>query len=661
MHIETICLFLVCFPLVGAILAGVYRHALGKTGAHTVTIAGVGMSFMLSCVLAYQVYWAGQGAVDVTLYTWASGGVFFPYAFHIGFLIDSLTVLMLLVVTFVSLLVHVYSVGYMADDDGYARFFSYISLFTFMMLMLVTANNFLQLFFGWEGVGLVSYLLIGFWYHRESALQGSLKAFLVNRVGDFGFILGIGLILAYVGSLDYSTVFSHASSLQHESFSFFRTDSQSLLTVICLLLFVGAMGKSAQVPLHVWLPESMEGPTPISALIHAATMVTAGVFMIARISPLFELSQTALSVVLVVGATGALFTGLLALVMNDIKRVIAYSTLSQLGYMMVAMGVSAYSAGMFHLATHACFKALLFLAAGSVIMGMHHEQDMRSMGGLYKKMPITYVCFLIGTLALCAIPPFAGFYSKDVIIDAAGLSLTPGHGYAYYCVVLGALVTTLYSFRALFLTFHGKPRMDDKTWRHVHESPAVVWVPLVLLAIPSVLIGAVLFMPMLFNTPSLLSNAIFVLPEHNVLHHLAEEITGPMAFIFEAWKSPAFWLTGLGVVFSYFAYIVYPTIPAWLVKHFKWVYLVLVNKYGFDAFNDTVWVSGSKKLGQLFYKQGDQVMIDGVFVNGTANSVQKIASVIRVMQSGYVFHYVTVMILGMFFFLVWFLPVLKVG
>jgi len=544
----TSCLLIVLAPLVGSLVAGLLRKQIGRVGAHSVTILGVGISLVLSVMVAIAILSKQEAVLNVNLYTWATGGDVLPYAFHIGFLIDSLTAVMMVIVTFVSFLVHIYSIGYMSDDDGYQRFFSYISLFTFMMLMLVTANNFLQLFFGWEGVGLVSYLLIGFWYHKESAIQGSLKAFLVNRVGDFGFLLGIGLVLATAGSLDYQTVFHAAGQMANQQITLFSGHAWSAVTVTCLLLFVGAMGKSAQVPLHVWLPESMEGPTPISALIHAATMVTAGVFMVARISPLMELSDTALTVILVIGGTGALFTGILALVMNDVKRVVAYSTLSQLGYMMVAMGASAYSAGIFHLLTHACFKALLFLGAGSVIIGMHHEQDMRKMGGLWRKMPVTYVTFVIGSLALCAVPPFAGLFSKDTIIEAAGLSTLPGASYAYWCVLLGALVTALYTFRALFLVFHGQPRMDKKTWSHVHESPWVVWLPLVLLAIPSIFLGYVLYRPMLFADPALLSNAIKVLPAHNVLGALAHEVSSPFVALQHAVFSPVFWLTLLGIV-----------------------------------------------------------------------------------------------------------------
>jgi NADH-quinone oxidoreductase subunit L len=640
-------------PLVGSVISGLFRNQIGKIGAHSITILGVTISFLLSVYLASGMF---SGSIPVTnnlLYHWATGGQLIPYEFNLGFLIDPLSVVMLVIVTFVSLLVHIYSIGYMAEDDGYQRFFSYISLFTFMMLMLVTSNNFLQLFFGWEGVGLVSYLLIGFWYQKESAIEGNLKAFLVNRVGDFGFILGIGLVFAYTGSLDYSTVFKSANYLASEHIELFSGHSWSLITVICILLFVGAMGKSAQVPLHVWLPESMEGPTPISALIHAATMVTAGVFMVARVSPLMELSTTALSFILVIGATGALFTGILALVMNDIKRVVAYSTLSQLGYMMVAMGASAYSAGMFHLLTHACFKALLFLGAGSVIIGMHHEQDMRKMGGLWNKMPITYVTYVIGSLALCAFPPFAGFYSKDTIIEAAKLSQIPGSSYAYFCVALGAMVTALYTFRSLFMTFHGTPRMDKNTLSHVHESPWVVWLPLVLLAIPSVVLGYILYMPMLFNEPTLLNSSLFILPEHNVLAELAHEVSSPFESALHALSSLVFGLTVAGALIAWICYIAVPSIPVFLARHLSYVYELLLNKYGFDRFNDLIFVKGSKTLGTLFYKIGDQRLIDGFVVNGSGKLVQWFSTKGRAVQSGYLYHYVTMMVLGLFGFLCW--------
>ncbi|HAT1772853.1 TPA: NADH-quinone oxidoreductase subunit L [Legionella pneumophila] len=653
MSIQQVCLVIVLTPLIGSAIAGFFRNQIGRVGAHTVTILGVAISLIFSIFLAWGLFSGSIPNTNSLVYHWASGGALIPYEFNIGFLIDPLSVVMLVIVNFVSLLVHVYSIGYMADDDGYQRFFSYISLFTFMMLMLVSANNFLQLFFGWEGVGLVSYLLIGFWYQKESAIEGSLKAFLVNRVGDFGFVLGIGLIFAYTGSLDYEKVFSSANYLASQNIELFSGYSWSLITVICLLLFVGAMGKSAQVPLHVWLPESMEGPTPISALIHAATMVTAGVFMVARISPLIELSTAALSTVLVIGATGALFTGILALVMNDIKRVVAYSTLSQLGYMMVAMGASAYSAGMFHLLTHACFKALLFLGAGSVIIGMHHEQDMRKMGGLWNKMPITYVTYVIGSLALCAFPPFAGFYSKDTIIEAAQLSQIPGSSYAYFCVTAGAMVTALYTFRSLFMTFHGKPRMDEHTLSHLHESPWVVWLPLVLLAIPSIILGYVLYMPILFDTPNLLSSSIFVLPEHNVLAELAHEVTSPLASAVHSIYSLPFWITVLGAVIAWVCYIAVPSIPGYLARYFSIIYSILLNKYGFDRFNELFFVKGARGLGVAFYKIGDQKLIDGAVVNGSGRLVRWFSGKGRKIQSGYIYHYATVMVFGLLAFLCW--------
>jgi len=641
-----ICLVLVLGPLVGCLISGLFRNQIGRVGAHLVTIGFVGISFVLSLVVAKAMFIDHAPVLNENIYNWASGGTLFPYSFNIGFLIDPLTAVMLVVVTFVSLLVHIYSIGYMSDDDGYQRFFSYISLFTFAMLMLVTANNFLQLFFGWEGVGLVSYLLIGFWYERESANQGSMKAFLVNRVGDFGFILGIAAVLAFFGTVDYSEVFAKTNEMTSLTYPLFG-HPVSAITLVCILLFIGAMGKSAQVPLHVWLPESMEGPTPISALIHAATMVTAGVFMVARMSPLFELSETALSFILVIGATGALFTGLLALVMNDIKRVVAYSTLSQLGYMMVAMGASAYSAGIFHLATHACFKAVLFLGAGSVIIAMHHEQDMTKMGGLAKKMPITYLTFLLGALALTAIPPFAGFYSKDSIIEAAQLSTLPGARYAFYCVAIGAFVTALYTFRQLFMTFHGTPRMDQNTLDHVHESPWVVWLPLVLLAIPSVVLGYFLIQPMLFASHPLLGSSIFVLPQHDVLTKMGEEFHGPMAMALESVTTPTFWLTMAGIAIAWFCYSFRPGFPAMVAERFRWIYRMLVDKYGFDTFNDWFFVRGARRLGEFFFVVGDQDLIDGVLVNGSSRFVRWVAKVGRGSQTGYMYHYATVMVLGL--------------
>ena len=649
-----ICLILVLMPLLGAVLSGFFRKALGRFGAHCITILGMVISFLCAVYVAKLYLLDGAAAINTNLYTWGSGGSVFPYDFHVGFLIDPLTSIMLLIVTFVSLAVHIYSMGYMAEDDGYQRFFSYISLFTFAMLMLVTANNFLQLFFGWEGVGLVSYLLIGFWYHKENALQGSFKAFLVNRVGDFGFILGIGLVLAYAGTLDYAQVFAKVPELTQHSIVLFSNHSWSLVTVTCLLLFVGAMGKSAQVPLHVWLPESMEGPTPISALIHAATMVTAGVFMVARMSPLFECSNTALAVIAIIGATGALFTGFLGVVMNDIKRVVAYSTLSQLGYMMVAMGVSAYPVGIFHLGTHACFKAVLFLAAGSVIMGMHHEQDMRKMGGLWRFMPITYITFLIGSLALCAIPPFAGFYSKDMIIDAAKLSTIPGADYVYYCVFLGAFVTALYTFRALFMTFHGKPRMDKHTREHLHESPWTICVPLIALAIPSIFLGYFLF-PHFLTMHGILGNSVTIFAEHSAWSHLVEEVGSPNAMALHAVITPTFWLVILGIVMAWVLYVLKPEWPAKISARFSWIYRILINKYGFDQFNEKVIMRLTTGFGCLFYQIGDRKLIDGILVNGSARLVECMAVLGRKSQTGYLYHYATMMVIGLLGLLSWML------
>src|SRR6185312_14226490 len=515
MDLQSVLLLIVLAPLAAALVAGLGMRFIPRPAAHWLTIAGVGVSFLLSAWVLVGMLQGSIADANLTVYQW---GVSDGVAFQVGFLVDHLTALMLVLVTFVSLMVHIYTIGYMAEDPGYKRFFAYISLFTFSMLMLVTANNFLQLFFGWEAVGLVSYLLIGFWYTRSTAIFANLKAFLVNRVGDFGFLLGIALVLYYTGSLDYATVFAKASTLMGQSITLFPGYAWSVPTVICILLFVGAMGKSAQVPLHIWLPDSMEGPTPISALIHAATMVTAGIFMVARMSPLFELSQGALSFVLVIGATTAFFMGLVGIVSNDIKRVVAYSTLSQLGYMTVALGVSAYGAGIFHLMTHAFFKALLFLAAGSVIMAMHHEQDMRKMGGLRKYMPITYWTCLVGALALIGFPGFSGFFSKDALIEAVHASHLPAAGYAYWCVLLGVFVTAFYTFRLVFMTFHGEERMDHHTREHLHESPWVVTVPLILLAIPSALIGWFTIKPLLFG--GFFQGAIHVLPANDVLGHV---------------------------------------------------------------------------------------------------------------------------------------------
>ena len=640
---ESIYLGIVIAPLAAAIVAGLFGSRIGRAAAHSVTIAGVAISFVLSLVVLKDVVIDGAAVFNGTVYTWAAVG---DIRMEIGFLVDHLTALMITVVTFVSLAVHVYTIGYMADDPGYQRFFSYISLFTFAMLMLVMSNNFLQLFFGWEAVGVVSYLLIGFWFKRPTAIFANLKAFLVNRVGDFGFLLGIAAIVLHTGSLDYATAFAGAQLLDAESIEVLSGTQWSLLTLACICLFIGAMGKSAQVPLHVWLPDSMEGPTPISALIHAATMVTAGIFMVARMSPLFEYSEIALSVVLIVGATTAILTGLLGIVQNDIKRVVAYSTLSQLGYMTVALGASAYAAGIFHLMTHAFFKALLFLAAGSVIIGLHHEQDMRRMGGLRKHMPITYWTALIGTLALVGFPGFSGFFSKDALIEAVHASTAFGAGFAYWCVLLGVFVTALYSFRLLFLVFHGEERIDADAKAHLHESPAVVWVPLVALAIPSVLIGWYTIEPLLFG--GFFTDSLVVLAEHDVLHEVGEEFEGPAAFVLHAFSaSPAIYLALAGAVVAWVLYLLRPELPGRIAQRFAPVHRLLVNKYYFDWFNENVLAGATRGLGRLLWGVGDRAVIDGALVNGSARGVAVLAAIVRRVQSGYLYHYAFAMVIGL--------------
>ena len=640
-------LVIVLAPLLASLIAGLFGRQVGRSGAHWVTIAGVTVSLILSLLVLKSLVLDGAPVYDEAIYRWASvGGI----DFQIGFLIDRLTALMMCVVTFVSLAVHVYTIGYMHDDDGYQRFFSYISLFTFAMLVLVMSNNFLQLFFGWEAVGVVSYLLIGFWYKRESAIFANLKAFLVNRVGDFGFLLGIAALLAYTGSLNYSQVFAEAERLSGLQIGVLPGSTWSVLTVACICLFVGAMGKSAQVPLHVWLPDSMEGPTPISALIHAATMVTAGIFMVAWMSPLFEYSEAALSFVIFIGATTAFFTGLLGIVQNDIKRVVAYSTLSQLGYMTVALGASAYGAAIFHLMTHAFFKALLFLAAGSVIIALHHEQDMRRMGGLRRYLPITYVTSLIGTLALIGFPGFAGFFSKDALIEAVHLAAEQrGSGvywYAYWSVLLGVFVTSLYSFRLLFLVFHGKERLDPHAKEHLHEPPAVVWLPLVVLAIPSVVIGWLTIEPVLFG--GYFGEAIFVLPAHDVLQELGTEFHGPGAFVLHALAAPlALLLAAAGAAVAWFLYLQRPELPALIQARLGVVHRVLVNKYYFDWFNEQVLARAGRALGATLSRVGDQLLIDGLVVNGSARTVGWLAGVLRQLQSGRLYHYAFAMIFGL--------------
>ena len=681
---KTHLLLIVLAPLLGAVLAGLFGRKIGRAGAHTVTILGVAASCALSCWVLWQLL---QGAVPFNENVYAffqAGGI----QANVGFMVDKLTAMMMVVVTFVSLLVHVYTIGYMADDDGYQRFFSYISLFTFSMLMLVMSNNFLQLFFGWEAVGLVSYLLIGFWFKRPTAIFANLKAFLVNRVGDFGFLLGIAGVLYCFGTLDYATVFANAPAIVgHHLGEMFNHGaatggmwSWSIATVICICLFVGAMGKSAQVPLHVWLPDSMEGPTPISALIHAATMVTAGIFMVARMSPLFELSRTALDFVLFIGATTAFFTGLIGIVQNDIKRVIAYSTLSQLGYMTVALGVSAYSAAVYHLMTHAFFKALLFLGAGSVIIGMHHEQDMRKMGGLRKYMPITHATMWIGTLALVGTPFFAGFYSKDTIIEAAAEHAHEAHGwiatYGYWAVLLGAFVTSFYSFRLLYMTFFGEARWKHADARHdaghahddhghddhghddhghePHESPWVVTLPLVLLAIPSAVIGFLTVGPMLFGTDMLghakqlpfFLGAIDVPQARDVIGKLAGEFHGPVEFALHGFKAPAFWLALGGFLLATLMYVWRKDLPAKAARIFALPRLVLEKKYWMDD----LWIGGfagtGVRLGRIS-RGVDEKLVDGVVVNGSARLVDLFAGLLRRTQSGYLYDYAFAMILGL--------------
>ena len=667
MEMQKLYLLVPLAPLFGAIIAGLFCRVIPRWVAHTVTIAGVATAFIASVVIFRDVQ-AGN-VFNGSVYTWLTSG---DYKFEVGFLIDTLTTTMMLVVTFVSLMVHIYTIGYMQEDPGYNRFFSYISLFTFSMLMLVMSNNFMQLFFGWEAVGLVSYLLIGFWYTRPTAIFANMKAFLVNRVGDFGFILGIGLVLAHFGTLDYAETFRKAPEFASTTINILGSADWSLMTVTCICLFIGAMAKSAQVPLHVWLPDSMEGPTPISALIHAATMVTAGIFMVARMSPLFELSTTALSFVIVIGAITALFMGFLGIIQNDIKRVVAYSTLSQLGYMTVALGASAYSVAIFHLMTHAFFKALLFLAAGSVIIGMHHDQDIRNMGGLRKYMPITWITSLIGSLALIGTPFLSGFYSKDSIIEAVALSHIPGAGFAYFSVLAGVFVTAFYSFRMYFLVFHGEERFgkadddhhdhhgdhDDEETSHdhhhglapgqkPHETPWVVTLPLVLLAIPSVVIGYLAIGPMVFG--DYFKGVIFIDSQaHPAMAHLAEHFHGAAAMGIHALTTLPFFLALAGVVVSWFFYMKRPDIPAAIQRRFSAIYTLFENKYYFDKFNEVVFAGGARLLGKILWRGGDVGIIDGVIVNGSTKLVSMISAITRAFQTGYVYHYAFTMIIGVF-------------
>ncbi|MDC0903865.1 NADH-quinone oxidoreductase subunit L [Candidatus Thioglobus sp.] len=641
---EQIYLTIALAPLVGAIFAGFFGSLLGRMATTVITISGVLISTILSFYVFNHHVLEGSEVFNQNLYTWMQIG---DLNVSVGFLIDNLTAIMLVVVSFVSLMVHIYTIGYMHDDAGYTKFFSYISLFTFAMFMLVMSNNFMQLFFGWEAVGLVSYLLIGFWHHKESAVEANLKAFLVNRVGDFGFLLGIALVLMYFGSLDYVEVFASLGNVTGVT----MLDGTSVITVICILLFIGAMGKSAQVPLHVWLPGSMEGPTPISALIHAATMVTAGIFMVSRMSPMFELSETALMVVMVIGAITALFMGLLGIVQNDIKKVVAYSTLSQLGYMTVALGVSAYSVAIFHLMTHAFFKALLFLAAGSVIVALHHKQDIRKMGGLRKKMPITYWTSLIGTLALIGFPGFAGFYSKDMIIEAVHFSQLPFSDWVYVAVVIGVFITAFYSLRMFFLVFHGESRMDEHTASHIKESPFSITLPLVALAIPSAVIGYLTIDPMLFN--GWLDNAITVAENHTSMASLEANFHGANGMIPHALQTLPFWMMVGGIASAWVLTLYRSQWADWIQKKFHRSNYVLESLYGFDRFNDIVFVGGIKKLGNFLWKVSDSGLIDKILVNGSARFVGFIASIVRPIQTGYVYHYAFFMIVSLLIILTW--------
>jgi NADH-quinone oxidoreductase subunit L len=650
-------------PLVGAILAGILGtqfggNWIGRRLTHTLTILGVLIAFILSASTLKSV--AIDGArFNETLYTWMTVG---DLKMEVGFMVDGLTAMMMCVVTFVSLMVHIYTIGYMDEDEGYNRFFAYISLFTFSMLMLVMSNNMLQLFFGWEAVGLVSYLLIGFWYNKPTAIFANMKAFLVNRVGDFGFILGIGLIAAYTGTLNYTEAFAQAADLSALTLP---GTSWMLITVICICLFIGAMGKSAQFPLHVWLPDSMEGPTPISALIHAATMVTAGIFMVARMSPLFELSETALNFIMIIGAITALFMGFLGIIQNDIKRVVAYSTLSQLGYMTVALGASAYSVAVFHLMTHAFFKALLFLAAGSVIIGMHHNQDIRYMGAVRKYMPITWITSLLGSLALIGTPLFSGFYSKDSIIEAVHGSNLAAAGFANFAVLAGVFVTAFYSFRMYFLVFHGKERYDQNPDAHhgdhhddheshsPHESPWVVTVPLILLAIPSVVIGFMTIQPMLFG--EFFKDAIFIDAEkHAGMKTLAEAFHGPVAMALHSVSTAPFWLALAGVVVAWYMYLINPAVPAAIGRALRPLVVLLENKYYMDWINENILARGARALGNGLWKVGDRTLIDGWLVNGSWKLVGMVSNWTRKLQTGYLYHYALVMILGIFLLMTYF-------
>ena len=647
-NIKSLVIIVIFAPLIAAIISALAAKRIGPKGAHNVTIAAVFLAFLASCKLTHLVYFLNTPAYDHNLYTWLNSG---SISFHFGFLVDRLSVIMSFIITFISLLVHIYSMGYMHGDAGYQRFFSYVSLFTFAMLTLVFANNFMQLFFGWEGVGVVSYLLIGFWFHRPAAAAGSLKAFLVNRVGDFGFILAIAAILSYTGSLNYNDVYKFVAVFVNSKIFLWNNCSVLAINFICFCLFIGAMGKSAQLPLHVWLPESMEGPTPISALIHAATMVTAGIYMVTRMSPLFELSPLVMNFILIIGSTGALFLGLVGLVQTDIKRVVAYSTLSQLGYMIAATGASAYAAAMYHLITHAFFKALLFLGAGAVIVALHHEQDMRNMGGLRRHMPITFWTFLIGCIALTAIPPFSGFYSKDAIIEAVSLSTLPAANWAYFCLLSGAFVTALYTFRAFFMTFFGSCNYKGNT---IADPGWSICLPLLLLAFFAIISGYALAPEILKPTGGLLSSAIYL--SDSALQHATDVAAiyfNHKELILASLYHLPLQLSLLGIACAYYCYVINKNIPVMLAKRFNFIYRALVAKLGFDLFNDWFFVRGVKVISDFSYHIGDRLLIDKALVTGSSNFIIRVAKFVRMSQTGYLYHYVLVMVLSLAIFMLW--------
>lgn len=645
-----LCIKLIIFlPLASAIVVGLFGNIIKKKWVNIISISFMFIATILSTFVFFGFLYGKMRPINTTLYVWGSSGVL---NLSVGFLIDKLSTLMLMAVTFISFVVHVYSTGYMQKDAGYNRFFSYLSLFTFAMLMLVIANNFLQLFFGWEICGLLSYLLIGFWFKRTSAVNAGMKAFLINRVADIAFILGIGAIYVYFGSLEYKHVFAnvHYMSSIGREISLFLSPSVSVISFICICLFIGAMGKSAQVPLHVWLPDSMEGPTPISALIHAATMVGAGVFLVARMSPLFEYSDAALNFILIIGSVTCLFMGLLSVIQNDIKRIIAYSTLSQLGYMMIAAGSSLYTLAIFHLFTHGFIKALLFLGAGSVIIGMYKEQDIRKMGNLKKYMPITFVTMLIASFSLVGFPSLSGFFSKDLIIQGlyhSNLAFAP---IAHFVAVVGVFITALYTFRLIFIVFYNKEKMDDYKKENLKESPLVIWVSLIVLLIPSIFVGGFFYNNILDGE---LLNGVKILSSHSAFATLNAYKVNVFEFILKGFVSIEFLLVLLGIITSWLCYVKYTDLPEKIIKKIKPVYFVLSKKYWVDYLYQKYIVSFVKEVGWFFWVYIDKWFINGICVHGVSTTVTKVSIVVRKMQTGYLYHYVLFMIISLFAFLAW--------